>query len=463
MLLKRFIGDKAFYKKVFVIALPILLQNVITNFVSLLDNIMVGRVGTEQMSGVAIVNQLVMIFFLCIFGAISGAGIFTAQFHGKSDSEGVRYTFRQKIILVFAITVVAELVFIKWGKDLIGLFLHEGEEGISLEATLKYALDYLRIVLIGLPVFAISQAYSDTLKSTGDTVTPMKASVVAVIVNMSLNYVLIFGKLGFPVLGVKGAAIATVAARFAECMMIVIRTHLKSDNYDFINGAYKSLSVPKRLWKSVAAKGIPLIINETMWSLGMTALVHAFSIRGIEVVSALNISTTVTNLFNCAFVALGSAVAIIVGQHLGAGNTEKAVDEAWKIIFCSVSSCVVIGAVMVVVSPFIPEIYSTTENVKNLATMLMIITAILMPVHAFTHATYFTIRSGGKVLITFLLDSVYLWCVPVLSAYLLTQLTDIAIIPVYIIVQSLDVAKAFIGFNLLKSKMWVNNLVSDSN
>lgn len=463
MFMKRFVGDKAFYGRVLTITLPILLQNVVTNFVSLLDNIMVGRVGTEQMSGVAIVNQLIMIFFLCIFGAISGAGIFTAQFYGKGDSEGVRYTFRQKLILVFAITVVAEFIFIKWGAELISLFLHEGEEGISLEATLKYALDYLKIILVGLPAFALSQAYSDTLKSTGDTLTPMKASVVAVVVNMSLNYVLIFGKLGFPVLGVRGAAIATVAARFAECMMIVIRTHLKSDNYAFIKGAYKSLNVPKRLWKSVAAKGVPLIINETLWSLGMTAAVHAYSIRGIEVVSALNISTTVTNLFNCAFLALGNAVAIIVGQHLGAGKTEKAVDEAGKIIFCSVLSCVIIGAVMAVIAPFIPEIYNTTENVKNLAVLFMIISAALMPVHAFTHATYFTIRSGGKVFITFLLDSVYLWCVPVLSAYLLAHLTNITIVPIYIIVQCLDIIKAFIGFHLLKSRMWVNNLVSDGN
>ena len=180
MFLKKLIGNKAFYKRVLTVTLPILLQNVITNFVNLLDNIMVGRVGTEQMSGVAIVNQIIMIFNLCIFGAISGAGIFTAQYHGKGDTNGVRYTFRQKIILVLVISIFAELVFIKWGSNFVKLFLHEGGEGISLADTLKYAMDYFRVMLVGLPVFAITQAYSDTLKSTGDTVTPMKSSVVAV-------------------------------------------------------------------------------------------------------------------------------------------------------------------------------------------------------------------------------------------------------------------------------------------
>lgn len=460
MILKKFIGDKAFYKRVLTISLPILLQNIITNFVSLLDNIMVGRLGTEQMSGVAIVNQLIMIFYLCIFGAISGAGIFTAQYFGKGDMKGVRHTFRQKIILVSIIVILAEFVFIKWGSSLVQLFLHEGEEGISLEATLKYAMDYIKIILVSLPVFAITQAYSDTMKSTGDTVTPMKASIVAVIVNMSLNYVLIFGKLGVPALGVSGAAIATVCARFAECLMLVVRAHTKSKNYEFIQGAYKSLKVPKDLWKSVALKGFPLILNETMWSLGMTAVVQAYSFRGIEVVSALNISTTVSNLFNCAFFAIGSAISIMVGQLLGAGQLEKAKDEDNKLIFCAVASCIVIGVVMAAFAPLIPKIYNTTENVKNIACELLIISAVLMPVHAFTHASYFTLRSGGKVVVTFLFDSVYLWCISIPAAYILTRLTNLPIIPVFILVQVFDVIKAFVGFFLLKSGVWVNNLVS---
>jgi len=461
MLLKKLIGDKAFYKRVLTITLPILLQNVITNFVNLLDNIMVGRVGTEQMSGVAIVNQIIMIFNLCIFGAISGAGIFTAQYHGKGDANGVRYTFRQKIILVLVISILSEFVFIKWGSNFVQLFLHEGGEGISLANTLKYAMDYFRVMLVGLPVFAITQAYSDTLKSTGDTVTPMKSSVVAVLVNMSLNYVLIFGKFGAPELGVVGAAVATVCARFAECIMLVAKTHLKKASYPFIQGAYKSMVVPRKLWKSVAMKGFPLIVNETLWSLGMTASVHAYSLRGIEVVSALNISTTVTNLFNCAFIAMGSAIAIMVGQLLGAGEIERAKNEDRKLVFCSVASCVAIGGLMAAVAPFIPEIYNTVDKVKEIACALLIISAVMMPFHAFTHASYFTLRSGGKVFVTFLFDSVYLWCISIPVAYLLVCFTGLSIIPLYIIVQIFDVIKAFLGFLLLKSGVWVNNLVAD--
>ncbi|MBO7739635.1 MAG: MATE family efflux transporter, partial [Oscillospiraceae bacterium] len=162
MVLKKFIGDKAFYQKVMTITVPILIQNVITNFVSLIDNIMVGRLGTEPMSGVAIVNQLLFIFNLCIFGAISGAGIFTAQYHGKGDQEGIRHTFRIKIIVSVAVTVLFSLAFIFFGPQLISLFLHEGQESLDLTATLTHGSDYFYIMLIVLLPFAISQCYAGT-------------------------------------------------------------------------------------------------------------------------------------------------------------------------------------------------------------------------------------------------------------------------------------------------------------
>ena len=460
-MLKKYIGDKAFYKKVLVISVPILIQNIITNFVSLLDNVMVGQVGTEQMSGVAIVNQLIMVFNLCIFGAISGAGIFSAQFYGKGDTEGVRSTFRVKVIFVTAITILAETVLMVFGESLISLFLHEGEDGISIVATLEYALDYLKVILITLPIFAIMQAYTDTLKSTGETLLPMQASATAVGINIVLNYVFIFGKFGVPAMGVVGAALATLCARVIECSIVIIRTHLKRNTkYKFIKSAYRSMYVPLSLWKSVAKKGIPLMMNEVMWSLGMTVIVQAYSIKGIEVVSGLNISTTVTNLFNCAFFAIGSAIAIMIGQLLGAGQVEKAIDEDRKLMFCAVSSCVIIGGIMALLSPLIPMIYNTTDTVKKLATEFLLIGAFLMPIHAFCHAAYFTLRSGGRVIITFIFDSVFVWCVSIPVAYILTRFTDLPIIPLYICVQFLDILKVISGYIMLKSKIWARNIVA---
>ena len=192
------------------VVLPIIVQNGITNFVSLLDNIMVGRVGTEQMSGVAIVNQLMFVFNISIFGAISGAGIFGAQFFGCGKTEGVRHTFRFKLIICVIITVLACLLFLFAGDFLIRLYLHGEENAAQLEATLQYGKKYLLVMIIGLPAFSLAQAYTSTLRECGETVVPMVAGIVAVMVNCLFNVLLIFGFLGFPKLGVVGAAVATV-------------------------------------------------------------------------------------------------------------------------------------------------------------------------------------------------------------------------------------------------------------
>lgn len=220
-MLKKYIGDKKFYKTVLAVALPIMLQNGITNFVSLLDNIMVGQEGKLQMSGVAIVNQLIFIFNLAIFGAVSGAGIFTSQFHGKGDEEGIRQTLRFKYIVCTVIAVAAIAIFAFFGEPLIKLFLRtEGEvfdpdlAAREMAETLGYGKQYLAVMLIGLIPFAISQALSGTMRETEHTVSPMVAGLIAVAVNCIGNYILIFGNFGAPKLGVVGAAIATVASRF---------------------------------------------------------------------------------------------------------------------------------------------------------------------------------------------------------------------------------------------------------
>lgn len=463
MILKKYIGDKVFYRRVALITLPILVQNIITNFVSLLDNVMVGRVGTEEMSGVAIVNQLIFVFNLFIFGAISGAGIFTAQFFGKKDDEGVRQTFRVKLILVTAITVLTEIVFFFWGDTLVSYFLHEGHEAIDMEKTFGFAHDYLRVIMIGLPPFALMQAYSDTLRSTDKTVLPMKASILAIFVNLFLNYVLIYGNFGAPRLSVVGAAIATIIARYAECAVVVGSTHLRKKENPFIVGAYRHFHIKGSLMLDITKTGLPLMVNELLWALGTTIVVQAYSTRGLEAVSAQNICSTVSNLFFCAFFAFGNSISIMIGQLLGAGELERARDEDRKMIFTCIVTCLVVGSIMAFLAPLIPQIYNTLDSVKALAADFLVISALLMPISGFTNASYFTLRSGGKTFITFLFDSVFVWVVSIPVSYFLSRYTDMPILPLFACVQSLEIIKAVIGFILLKSGIWLNNLTVGNN
>lgn len=460
---KKYIGDKAFYTMVLGVVMPIMIQNGITNFVSLLDNIMVGRVGTEQMSGVAIVNQLFFVFNLGIFGVLSGAGIFGAQFYGCGRHDGVRHTFRFKLISVSLVTLFSCLLFYFAGDALINLYLHEeaGTDPAALVAALYYGKNYLLVMLLGIPPFALCQCYTSTLRECGETVLPMKASMVAVTVNMCLNGLLIFGLLGFPRLGVVGAAIATVIARYTEMIIVLIYTHRHADRYPFIKEAYRSFYIPGSLISKILIKGTPLMLNELMWAMGMAVMSQCYSMRGLDVVAGMNISSTISNLFGIVYLSMGSAVAIIIGQLLGAGKMEEAKDTDTKLIAFSVMICLGVGVVLMLLAPLFPMIYNTSDKVRELATGFIRIVAIYLPVNAFLNTCYFTIRAGGRTIITFLFDSVFVWVVSIPCAYILSRYTNLPITPLYFYCLLPDLLKCLIGFIMVKKGIWISNLVEN--
>lgn len=457
----KFIGDKKFYKYVLAMAIPMIIQNAITSFVSFLDNIMVGQVGTEEMSGVAIVNQLIFVFNICIFGGVSGAGIFGTQFYGKGDYQGQKYTFRFKLYACLGIAVVAMLLFGFFDTELISLYLNATESVGDIGLALEFGKEYLAIMMLGLIPFAISQTYINTIRETGHTFVPMFAGIVAVFTNLVLDYVLIFGVAGAPELGVEGAAIATVIARFVECFIVVGWTHGNQERNPYIVKVYRGLKIPGTILKDVLKKGTPLMINEMLWAAGMATIAQCYAVRGLEVVAAQNISSTITNLFNIVYLNLGACISVVVGQKLGAGKIKEARDADNKMIFFSVGSCVIVAAVMVLFGGLFPEIYKTEESIKALATDFITISALVMPLCAFTHCSYFTLRSGGKTVVTFLFDSVYTWVFLIPFAYSLVHFTDLPIVTVFFMVSFSEIVKVIIGFFMVKSDVWLQNIVND--
>lgn len=460
-MLNKFFGTRSFYKQLIMLVIPIMIQNGITNFVNMLDNIMVGRVGTFQMTGVAVSNQLIFVFNLCIFGAISGAGIFGAQFYGKGDHKGLQHSLRFKFIFCLILTFVCTGILILFGNELIGFYLKGEGRPEDAAASLKYAKEYLNIMLIGIIPYSIAQCYSSTLRETGQTIVPMVAGLSAVAVNMSLNYVLIFGKLGAPKMGVAGAAIATVISRFVELIVVAIWTHTHRDKNKFIVGIFKGFAVPRRLCGQIFIKSLPLMLNETLWAASIATINQCYSIRDLNVVAATNISTTFYNVFSVAFLSVGVAIGIIIGQQLGAGKTDIVRNTARHCITFSVLVSAVIGIIYAFVAEFIPYAYNTTDDVRNLATGFMIITALTMPIEAFVNASYFTLRSGGKTFITILFDSCFAWGVSVVAAFILSYYTTIPILTVFLIGHLLNLIKAAIGFILIKKGIWIKNIVNN--
>ncbi len=460
--MKKYIATKDFYKKVMLIAFPIMIQNGISNFVSLLDNIMIGRVGTEQMSGVSIVNQLIFVFMLCMFGVVSGAGILGAQYYGQKNNKGVRDVLRIKLVMVLGALIIATVVFLTMDKTLISLYLHEGSETGNLADTLRYGQEYLRVMLIGMFPMAVEMSYSSTLRECGETSVPMKASIVAVLVNLVLNYILIFGKLGMPALGVVGAAIATVVSRYIQMIYVVAWAHKNIAKVPYIEGVYRQFSISWNLFAKVFILTLPLMLNETLWSAGVAAVNTCYSYRGLSVVAAINIQSTIYNIFNIMYIAMGDALAIVVGQELGAGNIEKAKDTATKIIVMAVAFASLGGLFMFGISYIFPLVYNTTDEVRHIAGLVIRITACCMPIHGFLHATYFAIRSGGKTVITFLFDSVYLWVIAFPFAYFLAHYTGLSIGPMFLSCQLIDLLKVAVGYFIFRSGIWARNITEQA-
>lgn len=459
--LTRYIGKWDFYRAVLAMAIPMVLQNIVTNFVSLIDNIMVGQIGTMQMNGVSIVNQFMFVFNITIFGGVAGAGIFGAQFFGKGDHEGQKYTVRFRLIVCTVIVGIALIVFGFFDTPLISLFLSKEDTPEEIAATLEYGRKYMRITLLGLFPFAVGQAYSSVIRECEETKIPMIASMSAVVVNLFLDYALIFGKFGFPEMQAEGAAIATVVSKFIESAVVVIWAHTHKDKNKYICGLYKSLHIPPELVGEMIKKGIPLLFNEFLWSAGMSIIAQCYSVRGLDVVAARNISGTMTNLFGTVYIQLGSCIGILVGAKLGANKLKEARDTDNKLLFFSVAVAVIVTLLALPLANVFPLLYNTEPEIRELASYMIIISALAMPIWSYTNACYFTLRSGGKTGVTFLFDFGFSWLIMIPLVYILANFTTMNIYPLFAVVTFSEIIKVIIGYFMVKSDIWINNLVDN--
>ncbi len=460
--LEKYVGDRAFYRRVFQISVPMMVANAITSFVSLLDNIMISALGTEALAGVSIVNQFMFMFQIVIFGAVSAASIFTAQYQGSGDREGVTHTFRFKLYINTACALVALLIFLVLGDTLIQTFLHEGENTGNLELAMAYAHEYLMISLIGLVPFALSQVYASTMRETGNVLVPMYASITAVIANCVGNAILIFGLLGAPALGAAGAAIATVISRFVELAILTIYAHLHSESCYYANKGFQSFRIPMELVRSIMLKGVPIMLNEFFWSLAITMRSQSFSTRGLDTVAAQTIATTVFSVMNVVYMAVGNAIGIIVGNQLGGGKIEEAQDTARKMRAFGVAVGAGCGALTAVLSPVFPVLFSATDSVAHIARFMLIILGAVMAFQSYCHSAYFTMRTGGKVMVTVLFDAVWMWAVVVPLSMSLAHFTDMSIQWLYTLSMMTDVPKCILGMILLRYVKWANRIVVDA-
>ena len=341
------LNKKAFLKKMIFIGFPMVLQSAISNLLNFIDNIMVGGLGTVAIEAVSIVNQIFFVYICVLCGTISGAGVFGTQFFGKKDYEGVKKIFQIKWIFSIFIILCTILVFYLLKSYIVDLYLHKCNAERRLEILNAVNLYLPFIVLSAIP-FGIRKIYASTLNESGNTKITMYSSVVAVISNTILNYSLIYGKFGFPVLGIRGAAIATFISRFKSI--------------------YSNFVVTREYFFKITKNITPLILNTFLWSYSFSIVIQIYSLKNIDNIAIMSISTAFSYIFIDLLVAVGNTAEIILGHELGKNNFNLANILAKRILLVTFSIALFFSFIMYFYSFYFPDFYNVNAEIKNMAT-----------------------------------------------------------------------------------------------
>lgn len=440
---------KELKKEMLGIALPIMLQTLILSMINLADVFMIGRVGEVEIASVGLSNQILFLFMLFCIGINSAGAIFVAQYYGRNDKKKI------KIILAIAISLSMALASIF---TLLAYFIPDRLMRLYTEdvRVIDVAIPYLRIVAISYIFTGLTIVYSTLLRSMGNTKMAMHASIITLFVNITLNYLLIFGKFGFPKLGVAGAAIATTSARFFEIITIV--TVSKKKQYDIFLEFNHFKKVTFDHIKEFFVTGLPVMGSHIIWSLGTTILFMIYGRVGTDAVTAMNISGSLERIAFITIVGLGSAVGVIVGQELGRGNFGKAYKLSKDMIRLNGFLAAIVGGVLFFSADFLVSFYNIPLDIKIASEKVIKTLAIALPIKALNFTNMVGIlRSGGDTRQLFVIDMVCMWGVGIPMAFMGYKL-GMPIFIVFALALSEEVSKLFASMHRFISKKWLRTI-----
>lgn len=443
---------RSFYKDLWIIALPIALQQLVTSSLNMVDTLMVGKVGVDAVAAVGIANQYYFLLNMMMFGIYSGGMVYFAQYWGKKDTKSIHRLLGFTLILGLSLSVIFSGLGILIPEKIVGLFTPE----VMVQAL---GAKYLKIACLSYPFMILSFGFSMGLRAVEKPKYSMIASMIALILNTILNYLLIFGTFGFPSLGVGGAAIATLISRVVELALVLFFAYFKTDT---MNPKVSTLlSFNKDLIKKLMATSLPVVINECFWGLGTTAYLAIYGIINVESISIMNIVTSIFNIFFIAAIGVGNASTVMLGKQLGAGKQEKTYAEA--ILFLKIGIVLgILSAILLIAS--IPLILPMYQNFGSDTLALMAKVLIIFSIGlTFRFINIINIvgifRAGGDTRYAMILELGTLWTVGVLGAFIAVQFFNAPLLVVAMIVQFEEVVKLIIGMFRVKSKKWINTLV----
>ena len=443
-----------FYSRALKIALPVMTQQLIQNFVSLIDNFMVAGLGDIKMSGVNVAGQIFFNFLIVINTLCASAGIFMSQFKGANDKEGMRQSFKFKILITGILGLSFSAVCFYAPRSLFNLMVTKNADA---QAILDQCQAYSKAVSLSWIFMVISQSIASSLREIESVKAPLIISVIATLTNTFFNWVLIYGHFGCPRLEVIGAGYATVIARFVELILFISYIIIKKS--PFLFNIIDLFKIKFDLFKKIFLKSGMILYSELFWALSETISNALYNTRGgAEVVSGMASGFAIANLFFIAMGGIVTSVTVILGQELGAGNLEEA--KSYKRWFLSGS--VVFGTIFLLVGLLttflVPVVFSNlTIEAQKISKGLIIVAAIYMPLWAFLNAQYSISRTGGDTTMGVICDTVgnVLF---ISGMVLLTFFTSFNPVIMYAIVKISDVPKSTIAHFWLKKERWLVNL-----
>ena len=448
MNIKRFIGTKQFYKTTITIILPIVAQQLITTSVNLIDNVMIGNLGSDAINAVTVANKIYFFYASVLFGFCGAASILIAQFYGSKNKEKC-----QKIMdLNLIIPVVCALAFIVAmmiaPRYFMGFFSTES-------AVLDLAQDYAKYAIWTYLPYGITFATLSALRSIGVTKIQMYIGILSVLVNTTLNYLLIFGNFGLPNLGVEGAAIATLIARIVEMLIYIYLLVSKKYLFTISRDMFK---VDFKLFKQMFESAIPLTVNEILFSLGLSLIFISYVRCDESLIAAVSVVDTVKQIMCILFGGLSTAISILIGNRLGANEIEEAKSNADKLLAFGWLLSLIVGIIFIIIAPLIASLYNVEDVIKDMIITLIRIKSCALPFYVFNICIYFILRAGGDTLNTMIMDSGALWLGGVLVSTVLSVFFDIPLVLLYIIVEFCDVLKSFVAIYFYRLNKWAKNM-----
>lgn len=456
--------DRGFLRKTFTITIPIVLQNLLNNVLNLVDTLMIGRLGETSIAAVGLANKVFFVFVLLMFGICSGSGVLASQFWGKRDMFSIKRVLYISLLIGVAGSFIFTIPGIFFPKYVMRIFTPQ-------KATIAQGAIYLSIIAFSYPLTAITNVYVAILRSMNYVMLPVIITSMSIVVNVVFNYGMIFGRLGFPEMGVAGAALATVIARVVEVtsLLLIIYLHKAGDGRigDFI---HQKIVRSKEKGTALFDKAFlikyfrtasPVIANEFIWGLGVTMYSLVYGRMGDAAVASITISNTVEQVAMVFFFGMCSAAAVILGNELGANELEKAEEHAKNYIVLQIMLTLVGAVVLILLREELVAIFAVSDNVSSLTSMCILVFTLYMPIRMQNALFIVAIfRSGGDTKAALVLDATSVWLIGLPMAILGGLILRLPIYIVYAMVLLEEVYKFALAVWRYRKKKWLRNIVS---